>query len=299
MVKELLDITTLWTLDDLKDMIGLCKQAKWAEGISIILQSKAMHRKYLAMHNVDQNAFLHQMIVIPYEILDSNDFEMAQLDDDDRFLPVVKAQRNSLKQMQIKQPQEGERPSKMRFNHKPWDLTDIEKYDLKVAICKELSRSPYAAGFSLLPFIDPPTATFESLTRLSKVADDVLYDMIEYAITCNENISDWELHDFIIASQGMLPKLLHDGLWGLQRRYEKFKIDNDETQEYVDEIDFLIQRTLHHPTMAHYEDIAKQVRQEYEDLLNGKTPMTGDVPEPQAQQEEPKLLDPNNRNPPS
>jgi hypothetical protein len=31
------------------------------------------------------------MVVIPYEILDSNDFEMAQLDDDDRFLPVVKA----------------------------------------------------------------------------------------------------------------------------------------------------------------------------------------------------------------
>jgi len=53
--------------------------------------------------------------------------------------------------------------------------------------------------------------------------------MIEYAITCNENISDWELHDFIVASQGTLPKVLQDGLWGLQRSKDKFKIDRDET----------------------------------------------------------------------
>lgn len=64
--------------------------------------------------------------------------------------------------------------------------------------------------------------------------------MIEYAITYNENISDWELHDFIVASQGTLPKVLSDGLWGLQRSNEKFKIDRDETQEYVDEVDYLI-----------------------------------------------------------
>ena len=119
-------------------------------------------------------------------------------------------------------------------------MTEAEKYDMKVCISKELSKSPYAAGFSLLPFIDPPTATFESLTKLSKVADDLLYDMIEYAITCNENISDWELHDFIIASQGMLPKMLQEGLWNIQRSYDKFKIDSEETQEYIDEIDFLI-----------------------------------------------------------
>lgn len=72
------------------------------------------------------------------------------------------------------------------------------------------------------------------------MADDVLYDMIEYAITCNENISDWELHDFIVASAGYLPKVLFDGLWGMTRRFEKFKSDNEETQEYVDEIDYLI-----------------------------------------------------------
>ena len=100
---------------------------------------------------------------------------------------------------------------------------------MKVSISKELCHSPYSAGFSLMPFIDKPSATFDTLTRFSHVADDVLYDMIEYAITCNESISDWELHDFIIASQGMLPKIMFDGLWGNLRRYEKFKIDTDET----------------------------------------------------------------------
>ena len=111
---------------------------------------------------------------------------------------------------------------------------------MKVSISRELSKSPYAGVFSLMPFIDQPTATFEQLTRFSSVADDVLYDMIEYAITCNENISDWELHDFIVSSHGTLPKVYQDGLWGLQRRHEKFKLDLDETQEYVDEIDYLI-----------------------------------------------------------
>jgi hypothetical protein len=72
----------------------------------------------------------------------------------------------------------------------------------------------------------------------------------------------------------MLPKLLQDGLWGIQRRYEKFKIDSAETQEYIDEIDFLIQRTLHHPTMLKFENVAGEVRKEYEDLAKGKTPMT-------------------------
>ena len=73
---------------------------------------------------------------------------------------------------------------------------------MKVAISRELSKSPYAGAFSLMPFIDQPTATFEQMTRYSSVADNVLYDMIEYAITCNENISDWELHDFIVSSYG-------------------------------------------------------------------------------------------------
>lgn len=118
--------------------------------------------------------------------------------------------------------------------------------------------------------------------------------MIEYAITCNENISDWELHNFIIASEGMLPKILQDGLWGLQRKHEKFSIDQDETQEYVDEIDYLIQRTLHHPSMLSYETVLNLVRKEYQNA-QGQTPNTNMPPNIVNDYEEPKLLDPRNR----
>jgi hypothetical protein len=52
-VRELLQISSLWTMDDLVDMMVLCKQAKWAEGITIVLQSKAMHRNFLALTHVD------------------------------------------------------------------------------------------------------------------------------------------------------------------------------------------------------------------------------------------------------
>ena len=33
MLKELLQISNLWTLEDMKDIMVLCKQAKWSEGI--------------------------------------------------------------------------------------------------------------------------------------------------------------------------------------------------------------------------------------------------------------------------
>ena len=93
MLRELLEISNLWTLEDLKDMMVLCKQAKWSEGISIILQSKAMHRNFLAMHHIDQNIFLHDTVRLPYELLDSNEYELAQLDDDEKaaMLPVLKS----------------------------------------------------------------------------------------------------------------------------------------------------------------------------------------------------------------
>lgn len=153
---------------------------------------------------------------------------------------MVRSQRQTIKDQGLRQPQEGEGRSKIRFNYRPWDLTEAEKYDMKVNISKDLSRSPYAAGFTLMAFVPKPTATFDTLTRFANVAEDNLYDMIEYAITCNEQISDWELHDYIIASGGMLPKVLQDGLWGLQRRHEKFRLDSEETQEYIDEIDYLV-----------------------------------------------------------
>ena len=43
-LKLLLELTNLWTLNDLKDIMLLCKQMKWAEGIEVVLKSKSCHR---------------------------------------------------------------------------------------------------------------------------------------------------------------------------------------------------------------------------------------------------------------
>lgn len=43
------------------------------------------------MHNVDQNLFLHDTVMIPFEILDNNEFELAQIDDDIEVLPAMRA----------------------------------------------------------------------------------------------------------------------------------------------------------------------------------------------------------------
>ena len=49
------------------------------------LQSKAMHRNFLALTHVDQNLFLHDTVKLSYELLDSNDYELAQMDDENHI----------------------------------------------------------------------------------------------------------------------------------------------------------------------------------------------------------------------
>jgi len=45
------------------------------------------------MHHVDQNLFMHECVALPYELLDNNDFELAQLDEDDKqpCAPVLRS----------------------------------------------------------------------------------------------------------------------------------------------------------------------------------------------------------------
>ena len=40
----LLELTNLWSLQDMCDILLFCKQMKWTEGIETVLKSKACHR---------------------------------------------------------------------------------------------------------------------------------------------------------------------------------------------------------------------------------------------------------------
>ena len=48
--------------------------------------------------------------------------------------------------------------------------------------------------------------------KYMQVPSQLLYDKIDAAISCNENASDWELHDFIITSGGKIVDILQQGL---------------------------------------------------------------------------------------
>ena len=57
-LKKLLELTNLWTLRDLMDIMLLCKQMKWYEGVETVLRSKSCQRQYLTIPHTNQNEFL-------------------------------------------------------------------------------------------------------------------------------------------------------------------------------------------------------------------------------------------------
>ena len=48
-LETLLGLTNMWSMEQLKDIMVLCKQMKWHEGIQIVLKSKSCHRQYLTI----------------------------------------------------------------------------------------------------------------------------------------------------------------------------------------------------------------------------------------------------------
>ena len=78
-----------------------------------------------------------------------------------------------------------------------------------------------------------------------------MYDKIEFAITCNENISDAELNYYILSSQGKLMLTLNKAQ---EQMNSVGMFGQSEIQEYRDEIVFMVQRIAEHPTMAQFSD---------------------------------------------
>jgi hypothetical protein len=72
---------------------------------------------------------------------------------------------------------------------------------MRKAICICLGQRPYSIAAFLVDFYGKPPG-------LPAVPPDEMYDKIEFAITCNENITDSELNDYILASQGTIIRLL-------------------------------------------------------------------------------------------
>lgn len=65
--------------------------------------------------------------------------------------------------------------------------------NMRKAICICLAQRPYSLAAFLFSFLPKPQG-------VPVVPPEDMYDRIEFAITCNENISDSELNDYILAS---------------------------------------------------------------------------------------------------
>jgi len=76
-------------------------------------------------------------------------------------------------------------------------LSLTEKEEMKKTIMFALCQKPYSLQTFLLDFIN---SADEGVT----VAPDLMYDKIDYAISCNETITCSTLHELILATQGNL-----------------------------------------------------------------------------------------------
>ena len=52
----------------------------------------------------------------------------------------------------------------------------------------------------IMNFVPKPESPMLKALSYMEIPSQLLYDKIDAAISCNENASDWELHDFIVAS---------------------------------------------------------------------------------------------------
>ena len=101
--------------------------------------------------------------------------------------------------------------------------------------------------------------------KYMQVPSQLLYDKIDAAISCNENASDWELNDFIVASGGQIVDILRKGLDTKSQNVSDQ--GREEFEMYCTEINFFIERLSKHPTLVKMQaGQPKKIRQ----LLNNR-----------------------------
>ena len=81
---------------------------------------------------------------------------------------------------------------------------------MRRCIALSLSCRPYASSYMILDYLPKPEEN--SNAKYMQMPSQLLYDKIDAAIICNENASDWELNDFIVASGGQIVEILQKEL---------------------------------------------------------------------------------------
>ena len=117
---------------------------------------------------------------------------------------------------------------------------------MRRCISLALACRPYASSFMIMEFVPKPQSAESA--KYMQVPSQLLYDKIDSAIASNENASDLELHDFIVASGGKIVDLLVEGL--TERKKNVSELGKEEFEMYMQEINFFIERLKNHPTLV-------------------------------------------------
>ena len=75
-----------------------------------------------------------------------------------------------------------------------------DRYELRRCVALSLANRPYSASYMIMEFV--PNPLDDANDRYMPIPNQLLYDRVDAAIACNENASDWALHDFIVTSNG-------------------------------------------------------------------------------------------------
>jgi len=126
------------------------------------------------------------------------------------------------------------------------ESNDHERYEMRRCISLALACRPYASSFMIMEFVPKPQAIEPA--KYMQIPTQLLYDKIDSAIAANENASDWELHELIVASGGKIVDLLVEGL--SERQKNVSELGKEEFEMYTQEINFFIERLKNHPTLV-------------------------------------------------
>ena len=81
-----------------------------------------------------------------------------------------------------------------------------DRYELRRCVALSLANRPYSASYMIMEFVPNPLA--DANDKYMQIPSQLLYDRVDAAIACNENASDWALHDFIVTSNGQIVEIL-------------------------------------------------------------------------------------------
>lgn len=195
----------------------------------MLLQSRACIKMYQSLDHDEQHVFMWTAYITPH---------FSTEDEKDTETTTVPATPTTMN------PQEEASPQLQNSIQLPKNTFKHDKLlNMRKAICIRLGQRPYSMVGFLMFFNQKPM-------YLPEVPPDDMYDKIEFAITCNENITDVELSHYILASQGRIMALL-------DKQQEQLasvgQYGQSEAQEYRDEIIYLVARIGEHPTMQQFK----------------------------------------------